>query len=108
MNEGKQILEDCPYTACDGKQLQAQLATADERIKKMSKGDLGPESILSGFSVLVQSLEKRRDELRDGLTTANKEIERLREALGLWLEASRFTFEEEIELTEQVLKGVKP
>lgn len=44
----------------------------------MKKGDLEPESILSGYSVLVKSLETRRDELRDQLTTANKEIERLR------------------------------
>ncbi len=74
------IFADWGRKACDElEQLQADLATAEERIKKMSKGDLGPESILSGYSVLVKSLEKRRDELRDSLTTAREENKRLRE-----------------------------
>lgn len=53
--------------------LQSALTKSEERIKKMSKGDLGPESILSGYSVLVKSLEERRDELRDSLTTSEAE-----------------------------------
>ncbi len=64
------------------KQLRTELDKANERIKKMSKGDLGPESILSGYSVLVKSLEKRRNELRVELHTAKAENERLKESKG--------------------------
>ncbi len=59
------------------KQLRTELDKANERIKKMSKGDLGPESILSGYNVLVKSLEKRRNELRAELHTAKAENEDL-------------------------------
>ena len=69
--------QNCDHLRAENKLLQAELDEANERIKKMSKGDLGPESILSGYSVLVKSLEKRRNELRSELHTALAENEDL-------------------------------
>ena len=60
------------------KKLKSRLTVAEDRIKKMSKGDLGPESRLAGYSVLVKSLEKRRDELRDQLAASERTIETLK------------------------------
>ena len=58
-----------------------KLTAANERIKKMSKGDLSPESIFAGYSILVKSLEERQDELRDQLAAADEKNKRLRDVL---------------------------
>ena len=62
-------------------ELQAELNAVIERIRKMSKGDLGPESILSGYAVLVKSLMKRKNTLIAELDKAKEENKRLREEL---------------------------
>lgn len=61
--------------------LQHELDELNNRIRKMSKGDLGPESILSGYEVLVKSIMARKNELIAELDKANEENKRLRKAL---------------------------
>ena len=92
----------CTKAAETIKQLQAKLDKAEQenkrlsdvcvkhgftiselhtRIDKMTINDIDPETRLSGYKWLTNSLVKRRNELREQLDTANEENKRLREEL---------------------------
>jgi len=78
LNIGQNMCDGC-YTQVhfdcteETQNLQSQLAAAQERIEKMTVNHLSPESRLSGYGVLVKSLEGRRDELRERLAASQKE-----------------------------------
>lgn len=84
------------------KKLQSRLTVAEDRIKKMSKGDLGPESIFAGHSVLVKSLEKHWDELRDQLATADKQLTAARKQIIEYEQTEAAVCPEDVGIQEYV------
>lgn len=68
MSESLQILNDCPYTACKGKQLQAELAAADKQIGWLKSDKIRLNKSIkirdTAFDALIDVNEKDNKTLR--------------------------------------------
>lgn len=61
-------------TTSERNELREQLQQYQKRIDKMKVGSLNPETILNGYKVCVEALQKRKEELFQQLATKDKHL----------------------------------
>ncbi len=92
MSKSEQMLHECPYTACKGKQLQAELATAKKQILEYEQTeaavcpeDVGAKEYVESLKSQLATAKEENSDLCDNVDAARQDVEDYTKSMAGWI-----------------------